>query len=333
MNSTSTSSSASSRVVEFIKECDLFPKVDTTYLERSRQGGIVSLLAFSLISFLCLSELWYFRYAPSTTVQIEADTYLREWIDLTFGMTVMTPCELLIVAIIDEGGQRTVLIDELEREEITIGDGRACRIAGNGIRLNRVNGKMAILPMTGLLPGIMGSLLVAMDPEINFSHQFHHFTFNEDNHNHNNCNNNNSSHPILGQDLNPLKGMKRLDVGRLEHVSYRLSVITTRHYCPKTNAITKEYHEYGVAGITEVPGDHHSLPGIYFEYELEPLSVAVRVDPSVGSWWGLGRKILGIISGVFMCSGLLHHAVNFFFIRIYLPSRNRVIYYGGGLIS
>lgn len=325
--------STTSSLTDVIKECDLFPKVDTTYLERSRQGGIVSMLAFTLISFLTLSELWYFWYAPSTVVQVEADTFLREWMDLSFGMTVLTPCELLIVAMIDDGGQRRVLVDELEREEMELGGRRACRIRGTGIRLNRVNGRMAILPVTGLIPGALGSLLVAMDPEINFSHQIHHFTFNQEDNHHQDSNHFSKvhHHPILGQDLNPLKGMKRLDVDRHEHVKYRLSVITTRHYCPRTDAVTKEDHEYGVAGITALPGDPQSpyrLPGIYFEYELEALSVAVRRDPSVGSWWGLGRRILGIVSGVFMCSGLLHHAVNFFFLRIYLPSRNRVLYYG-----
>lgn len=319
---------SSSSITDFIKECDLFPKVDTTYLEQSRQGGIVSMLAFTLISFLCLSELWYFKYSPAQTYEIEVDSYLREWIHLTFDMTVMTPCEQLVVAIIDAGGQKTILIDELEREELFItNERRACRIRGKGIKLNRVNGKMAILPVTALVLGPLGRLLVAMDQEINFSHLIEHFTFNEDE------NSPTGAHPILGQDVNPLKGMRRMDINHFEHVKYRLSVITTRHHCPKTDKITNEYHEYGVSGYAALPGDPQStyaLPGIYFEYELEPLSVAVRRDPEAGSWWTFSRRILGIISGIFMCSGLLHHAVNFFFRRIYLPSRNRVMY---GLIG
>lgn len=322
-------------IFELIRACDLFPKMDTSYLDQSRQGGMVSMLAFTIISYLCLSELWYYKYAPAMTYEIEADAHLQEWIHLTFRMTIATPCEQLVVAKIDSGGQKTILMDELKREElVSEAEGRSlCRISGEGIRLNRINGKMAILPVTGLVLGPLGRLLVAMDQTVNFSHQIEYFSFNETIHQDDTLPG--VVHPILGQDVNPLRGMKRVNIDHFEHVKYKLSVITTRHHCPETDRVSKVQHEYGVSGYAALPGDPqtpYALPGIYFEYELEPLSVAIRRDPEAGSVWSFSKRVLGIISGVFMCSGLLHHVVNFIFRKVYLPSRNRVIYQSNGIL-
>ena len=317
------------RIKECVKELDIFTKIDVSYLDQTRQGGLASLIAFTIISFLFLSEFYYHKFVPITNYSIEVDTRLQEWIYLSFRMSIATPCSQLLVATVDAGDEKTLLNDQLIAEELVLIDEkgnkkRGCRVEAQGIKLNRVNGKLVFLPLTGIIFGPLGQIIVAMDPSVNFSHEIEYLVF-DPKHDEQQAADSAGS-PLGIHAYNPLKGLKRTDLKQNEHVKYKLAVIPTRYFDENGN-LTKESSQYAVKGYSAHPGDPQStyfLPGIYFEYDLEPLSVSIFTEPK--SQYIFLRRLLGILSGVFTCSGLIHHISNFLFRRIYLPSRNRILY-------
>jgi endoplasmic reticulum-Golgi intermediate compartment protein 2 len=319
------------RIKEFVKEFDIFTKLDLSHLDQTKQGGLASLIALTLISYLCLSEFYYHTFVPVTDYSIEVDTKVQEWIYLSFKIDIATPCGQLVVATVDAGEEKTLLNDQLTAEELLLMDEagnqrRGCSVEAQGIKLNRVNGKLVFLPLTGLMFGPLGQILVAMDHSVNFSHQIIDLSFRFDPNYEVPVIIEDGKNPLGNYSSNPLKGLSRPDLKQSEHVKYKLAVIPTRYFDEK-GEIVRESAQYAVKGYSASPGDPKStyfLPGIYFEYDLEPLSVSVFTESK--SIYLLLKRILGILSGVFICLGLIHHLSNFLIRRIYLPSRNRILY-------
>src|ERR1044071_9042151 len=109
------------RLKECLKELDIFTKIDVSHLDQTTQGGLASLLAFTIISFLFLSEFYYHKFVPVTTYSIDVDNaHLQEWIYLSFRINVASPCDQLLVAIIDAGGEKTLLNSQLKADELLL---------------------------------------------------------------------------------------------------------------------------------------------------------------------------------------------------------------------
>jgi hypothetical protein len=334
-------------VRETLRSADIFPKLDVGYLQRTRAGGVASLVALALILGLASLEAHNFMLRPRLTMNIDVDSqHLQEWIHLSFRLTVATECGQLLVAVVDAGGQKTLLNDKLDGAHVrmTVEGGRVvdgCRIEAHNVKLNRVNGKLVMLPLTGVVMGPMGQLLVAMDPRINFSHHIDHLLFSSPNPGDNQADGkghrrdmeehdseNMSKVAFAEYSKNPLKGLERLNLRQHEHVTYKLAVVATRHLAREGGPVVRSGAQYAVKGMSNLPGDPKSayfLPGLYFEYDLEPLAINVyRQEPL--TWWQFAKRLLGIIGGVFVCSGLIHQVCFFVFVHAYLPWRNQRLY-------
>lgn len=313
----------SSLLEEIVKSCDAFPKVDVTYLNLTTSGGITSIVAYTLIAVLTLFELFRYLFTPVLDYSLHVDPELQSQIQLHFDMSIATPCELLIFAVVDAGGQKEIVNHMVSAEPISWRSStntEGCRVRAS-IPLNKVGGSLLILPSAIQLPGPFGHILVFVDKRVNFSHRIHRFAFGP-------------SADSLGRRFkekyfkNPLDGAQVPSLDTHSRFNYDLSVIPTK-YVNSQGHIQLSTNQYSVSGFKSRKDDPSViLPGLYFVYDLEPMAVKIRSEYRSFIWFLV--DILGIIGGIYTCSGLIHHAVHHVYIY-YVSSRNAMRSYLGAL--
>lgn len=304
------------RVKQLVAGFDAFPKVDVSYLNPTTSGGLTSLVAFTMIGLLAVSEVYRFFTVPVVNYSLQVDRELQSTINLTFDISIATPCEQLVVAVMDAGGQKEILNSQIRAELIhwrSSGlSAEGCRIKAD-LPLNKVTGELIILPNAGMMQGPFGQLLIFIDKRINFSHRIHRFSFGP-------------GAESLGTEFykerhfkNPLDGAQQPSLDRQERFTYKLSVIPTR-FVSGNDRVKLSTNQYSVVGLKSRKDDPNViLPGLYFEYDLEPLAVTVKREYKSFLWFLV--SVLGIIGGIYTCSGLIHHCVHHSYIY-YISGKN-----------
>eukprot|EP01135_Chromosphaera_perkinsii_P000492 Nk52_evm46s96 gene=Nk52_evmTU46s96 len=78
--------------MEFLTQFDIFPKLEDEYVARSFSGGLVSIVTFSFMLFLVLSEFSYFLHLkPSQTFTVDDKPDVD--LSITLDMTVKMDCD------------------------------------------------------------------------------------------------------------------------------------------------------------------------------------------------------------------------------------------------
>ena len=303
---------------DLITSADAFPKVDIGYLNPTISGGLTSIVAYSLIGFLSLSELFKYLFVPFVAHSLHVDKELQSDIRLLFDVSIASPCEQLVVASVDAGGQKNILNEFVTPLPIVLPGGvEGCRVKGNVV-LNKVSGYLLIVPNASMLPGPFGAMLMLIDQRVNFSHQIHRFAFGPS-----------ANEKFSGSYFkNPLDGVVKISDNRHQRFSYELSVLPTQFVDGDGNVLLKT-NQYAVKGLrTKIESVNSVLPGLYFEYDLDPMAVTIRSE-RLGFIWVL-VNILGIIGGIYTCSGLIHHCCHHLYIY-YISGRNAIRCYLGAL--
>lgn len=311
---------------ELVKGCDAFPKVDVTYLNLTTSGGLTSIVAYTLITLLTVFELWRYLFVPTVNYSLRVDPELQSDIKLHFDISIATPCNQLVFAVVDAGGQKEFVNHLVKAEEIQWRQSSSspvvegCRVKSS-LPLNKVGGSLLILPNAIQLPGPFGHILIFVDKRVNFSHRIHRFAFGPSGEN-------------LGRDFkeryfkNPLDGAQVPSLDSHLRFTYDLSVVPTK-YINSYSRVQLSTNQYSVKGFKSRRDDPSViLPGLYFMYDLEPLAVSIRSDYKSFIWFIV--DVLGIIGGIYTCSGLIHHAVHHFYIY-YVSSKNAMRSYLGAL--
>lgn len=294
-------------VKEWISSLDGFPKFDTAYLEKTKSGGWATILTATLMLILMSSEL--FRYiAPPITQHYIVDPTIGTKITMTLDISIASECEKLVLIHVEQTGETRVIsdnfdfVDEIFDETMPIdwvkkvkvvknGDDMSyqtlngCHISGS-MEVTKGAGRLMILPLVSTL-GPMGELLGKLDDSINFSHYIRELHFGKD-------------YPGL---VNPLDNANQLAMQPREHFTYFLSILPTLY---KDNIwgrhiYSNQYVLNGFKGKTN-PQSRENL-GLFFRYEHEALAVIIsRIRISLRSFL---MRLVGILGGVFVCSGLL----------------------------
>lgn len=103
------------QALKVVKELDAFPKVSEEYVKPTTRGGLFSVVAISIILFLVISELIYYKDSE-IVYEYSVDTDMSTQLKLVFDITVAMPCEYLGVDVVDAAGSSKTLIQRVHKE-------------------------------------------------------------------------------------------------------------------------------------------------------------------------------------------------------------------------
>ena len=334
------------KALKAVQDFDAFPKVPEDYVKKSVRGGGLSLLSFSLIALLVVSE---FIYYTSTVYKYEysVDSDVSSKLDINLDMIVAMPCQAIGADVLDLAGETVHTEDFLKLEpavfELTQ-EQRAWLKAKQSI-LARVSEYRSLSELMTLrsspMPGSgtidktlkmdQGSCRLSGTLRVNKVAGNFHITIGKhiqdplqrSGHRHYGAyvpqQLYNLSHRIdrfsFGTEVpgivNPLDATLQVTDIKSYVYQYYIQVVPTEYDTLWRKVRTNQF------SVTErerpVNLDHGAsgVPGIFFKYDLS--SVVVKIKQERQPFWQFLIRLCGIIGGVFATSGMIHTFVGLVF--------------------
>lgn len=85
-------------IVRILRSLDAFPKVDTSYLNKTSWGALASIATYCVMAVLVVSELYGWLQPPMVN-HFSVDTRVHAQMPLSFDISVATACESMIICI------------------------------------------------------------------------------------------------------------------------------------------------------------------------------------------------------------------------------------------
>ncbi|GAA5833166.1 hypothetical protein JCM5353_009048 [Sporobolomyces roseus] len=318
---------------------DAFRKTNSTYKEKTTRGGFFTLLIAIIVSILVWTEAREYFYGEAD-YSFSVDRGIAHDLQLNFDATIATPCHYLTVDVRDAVGDRLHISDEFKKEGTTfqigtakllehaksrpdrsasqmlrdskgkkvfaktrdvIENGPACRIYGS-MDVKKVTGNLHI---TTLGHGYL-SWEHTDHALMNLSHVIHEFSFG----------------PYFPRIVQPLDNSveltehrkslclffnvhgSKLELTRIPpfidfHIfQYFLSVVSTTYVDARRRIM--QTNQYSVTDMDRVTEHGRGVPGIFFKYDIEPMSLTIRERTT--SLIQFLVRLAGIIGGVLVCS-------------------------------
>ncbi|KIR59695.1 endoplasmic reticulum-Golgi intermediate compartment protein 2 [Cryptococcus bacillisporus CA1873] len=327
-----------------IKSFDAFPKVESTYMIKSRRGGVLTAVVGLIIFLLVLNDLGEYLYgAPDYAFQVDSD--VQKDLQLNVDLTVAMPCRYLTIDLRDAVGDRLHLSNSFVKDgtHFDIGkatsikndpssttpsaseiisssrrqtpnqhssfsgikrlfssssssssssnrrtaqghtayrptydkvqDGPACRIYGS-VQVKKVT---ANLHVTTLGHGYM-SFQHTDHHLMNLSHVVHEFSFG----------------PFFPAIAQPLDQSYEITQQPFTIFQYFLRVVPTTYIdASRRKLITSQY---AVTDYSRSFEHGKGVPGLFFKYDLEPMSVVIRERTT--SLFQFLIRLAGVVGGV-----------------------------------
>ncbi|KAI7907957.1 endoplasmic reticulum vesicle transporter-domain-containing protein [Cokeromyces recurvatus] len=299
---------------------DAFPKVEDDNQQRSEKGGLLTLLVALCLFLLTMSEYSDYRKIH-TNYKFLVDSTIDTKMQINIDVTVAMPCPSLMVHVIDATGQRIKLTDDLRlipaefsartatkyrqvedpkyiHEIIKAASGKqynheiandmgACRIYGS-LNVNKVASNLHI---TSDGHGY-ASFTHTSHNLLNFTHRIDEFSFGQ-------------LYPNL---VNPLDDSIEISETPFEMFQYSISVVPTTYIDHKNNILLT--NQYAVLDFHKQFQDGRAVPGIFFKYDIEPISVQIS-ESRQQSFLHFMVRLCGIIGGSAITVGAIYRLVNF----------------------
>nr|XP_055031969.1 endoplasmic reticulum-Golgi intermediate compartment protein 2 isoform X2 [Misgurnus anguillicaudatus] len=295
--------------VNLVKELDAFPKVPESYVVTSAFGGTVSLIVFTLMALLTISEFLLYR-DTWMKYEYEVDADFSSKLKIKIDITVAMKCERVGADVLDIADD-VVASKELKYEPVNFEPSaqqklwyqndsasvsqNACRIHGL-IYVNKVAGNLHITlgkPVTSLRGHAHFAPLIRKEV-YNFSHRIDCLSFGND---------------VPGH-INPLDGTEKITLENNQLFQYFITVVPTKLH---TSDVSVDMHQFSVTErervINNMAGSY-GVSGIFFKYKLSPLMVRVSEEHMPFSVFLV--RLCGIIGGIFSTSDLLHRLIGYF---------------------
>ncbi|RKP38753.1 endoplasmic reticulum vesicle transporter-domain-containing protein, partial [Dimargaris cristalligena] len=320
---------------------DAFPKVEASQQSRSAGGGLATVLVSLLLTYLVWGE-FHSYWVPISHHEFVVDHTVQHALLINFDITVAMTCQRLTVDSMDVSGSRNHFgerqikklpvpfsvgratdlkaertlhgLDEDEGgEEADIGElirkarqfrshigsaGAPAQI-GSGTDGCRVLGSVVVNKMVGsfhftLMPQGLADLFM-LPRGVNFTHRIDHFSFGV-------------HYPGL---VDPLANHFQLaPPAHLVAFHYLISVVPTTYVDAQGRALVtnqyavKDYSKSWAEDPQARGGQPLGTPGLFFKYDMEPISV--RVTETQQSLSRLLTRICAAVGGIFVCVGLIH---------------------------
>jgi hypothetical protein len=322
------------RALKVVKEFDAFSKVPEDYQKKSVRGGSFSLVTFSLIAFLVVSELIYYS---RTTYKYEyaVDSDLNTKLDINVDITIAMPCEALGADVLDLAGETTHTDDlksektlfELSQEQrswlkakrsimekmseyrslndlIMLESTSMPQSKTEGIRLGscRLHGTITTNKVAGNFHITIGKHV--QDPLQRSAHRHLGSMVPAELYN--------LSHRIdhfsfgvhVPGALNPLDATLQVTDVRNYMYQYFIQVVPSEYVSFWSTVKTNQYSTTERQRPVTTGKGGVGVPGIFFKYDISPMMVKITVARR--PFWKFIVRLCGIIGGIFATSGMIH---------------------------
>ncbi|XP_002736170.1 endoplasmic reticulum-Golgi intermediate compartment protein 2-like [Saccoglossus kowalevskii] len=330
------------QTLKVVKELDAFPKIPENYQETTATGGTVSILTFSLIAILVISEIQY--YSETTMkYEYEVDTDLTSKLRLNIDITVAMKCDYIGADVLDMTGdtvsasfgslkEQAVHFELSRRQKQWQKKLQAVRSAlanehaiqdllfkvgfdGSPTSMPEREDKPAGAPNSCRIHGSMSLNKVAGNFHITLGKSIPHprghahlaafISQSQYNFSHR------IDHFSFGVPtpgiVNPLDGDQRVTQENARMYQYFIQIVPTRVNTRRASADTHQYAVTERDRVISHSSGSHGVAGIFFKYDLS--SVSVKVTEEYQPYWQFLVRLCGIIGGVFATSGMLHSLI------------------------
>ncbi|KAF9457772.1 endoplasmic reticulum vesicle transporter-domain-containing protein [Collybia nuda] len=304
---------------------DAFPKIPTTYKARSESRGFMTVFVALLALLLMLNDIGEFIWGwPDQEFSVDADK--SSWMSINVDIVVAMPCSLLSVDLRDAVGDRLFLSGGFRRDGTLFDTSQATSFKAHTEALSvqeavsqsrRSRGLFSMFrrkppafkptythEAAGSSCRVWGSLLVKrvtanlhittlghgyasyehVDHHMmNLSHTISEFSFG----------------PHFPDITQPLDYSFEVTEEPFIAYQYFLHVVPTTYIAPRSAPL--HTHQYSVTHYTRVLEHNRGTPGIFFKFDLDPLSITIHQRTT--SFIQLVIRCVGVMGGVFVCMG------------------------------
>ncbi|KAM0756368.1 DUF1692-domain-containing protein [Meredithblackwellia eburnea MCA 4105] len=298
---------------------DAFKKTQPTYKERTTRGGVLTVVLALLLGLLIWTELREYLYGEPD-YEFYVEKHIGKQLQLNFDATIATPCHYLTVDVRDAVGDRLHISDEFKKDGTSFEIGQAQRLQNlkhltgtsaskvihqsrQTSKKNRVFPKTAHLVPDGPACRVYGTMEVKKvtgnlhvttlghgylswehtdHALMNLSHVIHEFSFG----------------PFFPRISQPLDNSVETTGAHFHIFQYFLSVVSTTYVDARRRVL--ETSQYSVTDMSRETEHGKGVPGIFFKYDLEPMSVTVRERTT--TLFQFLIRLAGIVGGIVVCS-------------------------------
>ncbi|GAA5846743.1 hypothetical protein JCM11251_004223 [Rhodosporidiobolus azoricus] len=294
---------------------DSFKKTNATYKERTARGGFFTLLIAAILALLIWTETREYLWGEADYT-FSVDRGIAHELQINFDATVATPCHFLTVDVRDAVGDRLHISDEFNKDGTTfeaaksqalrsastirsrsasqivrdskgrrmfaktanaVENGPACRIYGS-MDVKKVTGNLHI---TTLGHGYL-SWEHTDHALMNLSHVIHELSFG----------------PYFPRIVQPLDNSVETTSAHFHIFQYFLSVVSTTYIDARRRVLPT--NQYSVTEMSRTTEHGRGVPGIFFKYDIEPMSLTVRERTTTLVQFLV--RLAGIVGGILVCS-------------------------------
>jgi len=309
-----------------LAEFDAFPKLPSTYKTRSESRGFLTIFVTFLAFLLVLNDLGEYIWGwPDYEFSVDRDPH--NGMNVNVDLVVNMPCQYLSVDLRDAVGDRLYLSDGFRRDGTTFDIGQATALKEHAAALSarqaisqsrksrgffatlfrrqsqgykptynykpsgsscRVYGTVQVKKVTANLHittlGHGYSSRQHVDHSLmNLSHVITEFSFG----------------PYFPDITQPLDNSFELTDQPFVAYQYFLHVVPTTYIAPRSQPLNT--HQYSVTHYTRVLEHGRGVPGIFFKFDMEPVSLTIHQRTT--SLLELLIRCVGVVGGVFVCMG------------------------------
>ncbi|KAF9435243.1 hypothetical protein BGZ76_006658 [Entomortierella beljakovae] len=305
------------------KEFDAFPKVESGFIKKTGSGGILTLIVTAVLCILVIGEIKDYMTIRND-YSFHVDPLVSHELQVNIDITIASPCDSLTIDLADIGGQQlhltkihkipthfTIgashrLYDDIRNQPIDVQkmiraahrtaavekaskqtdeNFKACRMYGS-FDITKIAGNLHITSVGHGYPGVHTDHVV-----MNLTHRIDEFSFGE-------------LYPSI---VNPLDDSFEISEKAFEAFQYFILVVPTIYQDYSNKRLTT--NQYSVSEYRRTYGEHQGVPGLFFKYDFEPMTLLVTEELSMSFGHFLVR-LAGLVGGYYVTAGAVHKVLS-----------------------
>ncbi|KAJ7221822.1 endoplasmic reticulum vesicle transporter-domain-containing protein [Mycena haematopus] len=305
-----------------LAQFDAFPKVPSTYKQRSDSRGFLTLFVGFITFLLMLNDIGEFVFGWPDH-EFSVDTEQASFMKINVDMVVAMPCSFISVDLRDAVGDRLFLSNANSRRGRVPGTPQTVGMRRDGTKFDigqatalkehskALSARQAVaqsrksrgffttlFQWTNVEPyfprykhepdatgcRVSGQVEVKkLRVMMNLSHVITEFSFG----------------PYFPDITQPLDNSLEVTHNPFVAYQYFLHVVPTTYIAPRSAPLRT--NQYSVTHYTRILSDHQGTPGIFFKFDLDPMSLTIHQRTT--TFLQLIIRCVGVIGGVFVCMG------------------------------
>ncbi|KAI1320469.1 hypothetical protein EDD11_000854 [Mortierella claussenii] len=301
------------------KEFDAFPKVESGFVKRTGTGGLLTLVVTAILCILVVGELKEYM-TTRNDYRFLVDPLVNHELQINVDITVAMPCDMVTIDLRDvadvqlrlsdkvhkipthfslgsstrsdlirqkslnvqkliRDASRTAALEQASKQTNT--DFKACRVIGS-FEANKLSGNLHITALGHGYPG------AHIDHHaMNMTHKIDELSFG-------------ALYPTI---VNPLDDSFEISETSFEAFQYFLVVVPTIYVDRRGRELLT--NQYSVSEYRRSFGEDQGVPGLFFKYDFEPMTLMITEESSM-SLGHLLVRLAGLVGGYFVTAGMAH---------------------------